>query len=535
MTASVRALEGRFRLGDLDLDVEQRRLVRDGADLELSKLTFRTLHALASAAPDLVTKDELAELVWAGRPVSPETIAQRVKLLRKALEDDARVPHYVEVIRGQGYRWITPVEPQGQTRTHATQFLGNPDSPVGIELSLPTKPSVAILPFDMMGDDDLEHQIFADGLTHDVITQIGRARWLFVVARGSSFMFRGGGVLVQEVAQKLGVRYVVQGTIAFSGNRIGVTAVLSDGVEGVEIWAEHFKGGVDDVFKIQEEISNLIVGSIEVEIEHAEQKRSLFERRSKLDAWSAYHRGWWHLNSFAVDCCDKGEKYFRQSLRLDPNSARTYAGLSTVHWLRAFLELTSDRRGEIQRALELAQRSVGLDSRDPLAHWALGRALHLDQDFVRSVNEFEISNTLNPNFALGKFAQGFAMMHIGAHEESNQVLDSARRLSPYDPMSYAMLGVQAVNNAMLDRFDDAADLSVRGAALLAFYCQMFPVIAAYCNALAERKDLAARYYAELRESRPGYSRDDYFRAFPHQCEADVEKISGAFETLERIH
>ncbi len=535
MPTTSNELQGRFRLGDLDLDVEQRRLVRDGLDLELSKLTFRTLRALASAAPDLVTKDELAESVWDGRPVSPETIAQRVKLLRKALQDDAQVPHYIEVVRGQGYRWITPVEPQGQTRKRATKFLGNPDSPTGIELSLPTKPSVAILPFDTMGDDDLERQIFADGLTHDVITQIGRARWIFVVARGSTFMFRGRNYFVQEVAQKLGVRYVVQGTIGFSGNRISVNVALADAVEGVEVWAEHFGGDMDDVFQIQEEIANLIVGSIQVEIEYAEQKRALLERPSNLDAWSAYHRGWWHLNSFAVDCCDQGEKFFSQSIRLDPNSARTYAGLSTVHWLRAFLELTADRRGEIQRALEQAQQSVALDPRDPLAHWALGRALHLDQNFVRSVQEFEIANTLNPNFALGQFAQGFAMMHIGDHERSNQILDGARRLSPYDPMSYAMLGVQAVNNAMLDRFDDAADLSVRGAALLAFYCQMFPVIAAYCNVLAGRDDVAGKYFAELQESRPGYNSDDYFRAFPHQRDEDVSKIMGAFEVLNRIH
>lgn len=535
MPTSSRVLEGRFRLGDLDLDVAQRRLVRDGVELELSKLTFRTLHVLVSAAPDLVTKYELAERVWAGRPVTPETIAQRVKLLREVLHDDAKNPRYIDVVRGQGYRWITPVERQGETRKSVTQFLGNPDSPTGIELTLPTKPSVAILPFDTMGDDDLEHRIFADGLTHDVITRIGQTRWLFVVARGSTFMFRGGKYYVQEVARKLGVRYVVQGSIGFSGSKISVNVALADAVEGVEIWAEHFGGSMEDVFLIQEEIASLVVGSIEIEIEHAEQKRALLERPSNLDAWSAYHRGWWHLNTFAVDCCDQGQKFFDQSIRLDPNSARAYAGLSAVHWLRAFLELTADRRGEIQRALELAQRSVTLDPRDPLAHWALGRAMHLDQDFVRSIQELEIANSLNPNFALGQFAQAFAMMHIGDHERSNRILERARRLSPYDPMAYAMLGVQAVNNAMLDRYDVAAEQSVRGAALLAFYCQMFPVIAAYCNVLADRRDVAGKYYAELQESRPGYSSSDYFRAFPHQREEDIVKISGAFEALNQFH
>ncbi len=435
MLTSPISSKGRFRLGDLDLDIDQRRLTRQGRDLKLSKLNFRLLHVLASAAPALVTKDELADLVWIGRIVSPATVAQRVKLLREALQDDAKDPRYIEVVRGQGYRWIPAVEPTGRTRKRATQFLGNPDAPQGISLELPSQPSVVVLPIDTMGDNQLDHRIFADGLTHDIITCIGRARWLFVVARGSAFMFRGGEHFVQDVAQKLGVRYVVQGSIGFSGSKISVNVALADAVEGEEIWAEHFGGNVNDFFTIQEEIANLVVGSVEGEIEYAEQRRALLEPPASLDAWSAYHRGWWHLNSFSADCCSQAEHFFNQSARLDPSSARTYAGFSCVHWLRAFLELNDDRDGEIQQALEMAQQSLALDPRDPLAHWALGRALHLCHDFDRSVQEFEIANSLNPSFALGQFAQAFAMMHVGDNERSNQILDSARRLSPYDPMS----------------------------------------------------------------------------------------------------
>ncbi len=526
---------GRFRMGDLDLDVSQRRLTRHGRDLKLSKLTFRLLHVLASSAPSLVTKSELADQVWNGRSVSPETVAQRIKLLREALHDDARHPRYIEVVRGQGYRWIPVVEPKDRTPNSSTQFSGNPDAPLGISLTLPDQPSVVVLPFDTMGDDQLDHRLFADGLTHDIITRISRARWIFVAARGSAFMFHGGEHRIQDVSQKLGVRYVVQGTIAFSGNKISVNAALADAVEGEEIWAEHFRGSVDDIFAIQEEISNLVVGSVETEIEHAEQLRALLEPPANLNAWSACHRGWWHLNSFAPDCCEQAEHFFRQSVRLDPNSSRTYAGLSCVHWLRAFLELNNDRDGEIHQSLELAQHSITLDPRDPLAHWALGRAFHLLQDFAQSVKEFEIANTLNPSFALGQFAQAFAMMHVGDNERSNQLLDSARRLSPYDPMSYAMLGVQAINTAMLGKYDDAADLSVRGAGLLAWQCQMFPVIAAYCNVLAGRDDVAGEYFTKLRNSRPGYDSGDYFRAFPHQREGDIARITDAFQALNKLH
>ncbi len=529
------ASSGRYRLGDLELDVDQRRLMRRGRDLKLSKLTFRTLQVLASAAPGLVTNDELANRVWDGRIVSPETIMQRIKLLRKALQDDARAPRYLEVVRGQGIRWIADVEPLTRRGKEAAEFEGNPEASRDVDLSLPAKPSIAILPFDTMGDENAEHRIFADGLTHDITTSIGRARWLFVVARGSAFKFRGGGHDVREVAKKLGVRYVLQGNISFIGRKISLNVALADAVKRGEIWAEHIYADASDYFKIQEEVANLVVGSVESEVEHAEQQRALLEPAASLDAWSAYHRGWWHLNSFAADCFDLGEHYFNLSQELDPHFARSRAGLSCVHWLRAFLELTDDRDGEIERCLEFAQQSIELDARDPLSHWALGRAYHLCSDFDRSGHEFEIATDVNPNFALAIFARAFAMMHVGDCEKSNTLLQDAHRLSPYDTMTYAMLGVMAVNNAMLDEHDTAADLSVRGAKLLTFYCQMFPVFAAICNTMAGRDDVAQRYFSTLRESKPTYCSSDYFRAFPHQRDQDVAKISQAFESLERMH
>ena len=524
--------EGRYRFGELEVDFDQRRVVRGAEEIKLTKLTFLTLRALASAEPRLITKEELARRVWGNRIVTPDTIAQRVKLLRRALNEDPDAPQYVEVVHGQGYRWIAPVERRPPASKQAADgFLGDPEAPIGLDLALPDQPSVVVLPFDTLGDNGVEHRVFADGLTHDIITNIGRARWLYVVARGSAFMFRGSGHIVQEVGRKLGVRYVAQGSVCFSGPRIKVNAAIADAVEGKEIWAESFRGEVDDVFVIQEEIASAIVGSFESEIEYAERKRSLLKPVASLDAWSAYHRAWWHLNSYTADCCDKAEQYFQRSMQLDPQSARAPAGMSCVHWLRAFLEITDDRAREVDQSLEFAQTSVALDARDPLAHWALGRALHLCHDFGNSVREYEISNQLNPNFALGQFSQAFAMMHVGDFEKSNELLEKARRRSPYDTMTYAMLGVQAVNCAMLEDYDRAADLSVRGAKLLAFYCQMFPVIAAYCNALAGRDADAARYYRELQASRPGYGEEDYFRAFPHQRGEDIARISGALEKL----
>ena len=535
MATPQKYVNGRLRMNDLQLDLDEHRVLRDGNELKLSRLTFRMMQALAFAAPALVTKDELVDVVWDGRVVSPETVAQRIKLLRQALQDDASEPRYIEVVRGQGYRWIPDVVAEPRERVNGTEFLGRPEAARDIDLAPPQQPSVAVLPFDTLGDSKLDHKIFANGLTHDLITSIGRTRWLFVVARGTAFMFQGSGHSAQDAAEKLGVRYVVQGSVMFSGRRIRINAALADARSGKEIWSDIFDGTATDVFGIMEDVVAAIVATIEVEIDRSEQKRASLRHPDSLDAWTAYHRAWWHLNSFADDAFDQGEHFFNETLRLDPESARANAGLSCVYWLKAFLEVTGDRVGDIQRCLEFGRQSVSLDPRDPLSHWALGRALHLTGDFENSVKELEMSTDLNPNFAFGLFSQAFTMMLLGDHERSNEIIAKARRLSPYDPMSYAKLGIQSLNLALLGDVDRAADVSGRGAGLQAIRCQMFPAISALCNALAGRGRTAADYYRQLLSDRPGYRPDDYFRAFPHRREADVETISQAFAYLRKSY
>ena len=525
----------RLVMADLVLDLDQRRLYRNDAEIKLSKLNYAMLRALLHAAPGMLGKDDLADDVWGGRFVSPETVAQRVKLLRRALDDDALNPRYIQVVRGQGYRWMTDVQAVVARSTPASTFLGNKDAAAGLGLERPNKPSVAVLPFDTLGDDNVEHRIFADGVTHDLITCLGRTRGLFVSGRGSSFMFRGSGHPAAEVGEKLGVRYIVQGCILFSGGRIRVNAALADADSGNEIWAEVLRGKAGDVFDIQDEIAEAVAASVEDEIDLAEQRASSLRRPEDLDAWAAYHRGWWHLNQFAADSIGEGERFFRRSIELEPESARAWAGLSCVYWLKAFLEVSGDRNGDINQALEHAGKSVSLDRRDPLAHWALGRALHLAERLEQAAESFEISNQLNPNFSFGKFAHAFVLMLLGQNAASNEVIDSARRLSPFDPMSYAMLGVQATNLALLDELDNAASISVRGAGLQAWKCQMFPVIAAVCNLLAGNEEVARQHYERLLNDRPDYDAQDYFRAFPHQSANNIATLQGAFDSLRRFH
>lgn len=529
-----------FEFADLTLDARQRTVFRDGLRIPLPKLTYELLFALVDAAPALLSHDDLAERVWRGRLVTPETLNQRVLLLRRALGDDAGSPRYLRVVRGQGYQLIPPVRMRLDPGTllpapppaPAGQLDDFVDLSEGIDLSLPEQPSIVVLPFD--ADGDAEHRNFARGLTHDISTRIARTGSFFVIARGSAFRFAPGFQDVREVSRRLGVRYVVQGDVRIAGALVRINVALADAVEGREIWAQNFHRKLEYVFDAQEEITDLVVGAISSEVDLAERQRALFEIPANLDAWSAYHRGCWHMYRFTSEDCEQAERYFALSARLDPNSSRAFAGLSFVHWQRAFLEISPDRTGETQRAFELAQQSVSLNPRDPLGHWALGRAHLLRGEVSESLPELIVATDLDPSFALGQYSLGFALMHAGDTEHSIEMADKARRLSPYDPMSFAMISVRGFNLALTGQYDKAArEMALAERQPNAHYHMV--AIAAVCNVLAGNEDAARRNLGRLHQARPGYGERDFLRAFQLQQPAHTKLVGNAFRRLRRLY
>jgi TolB-like protein/DNA-binding winged helix-turn-helix (wHTH) protein len=532
-----------FEFADLTLDTRQRAVLRGSLRIALPRLTYELLLAIVEAAPQLLTHEDLLERVWRGRVVTPETVAQRVLLLRRALGDDASSPRYVRGVRGHGYQLIPQVRtyPLPQRRParlrngaahECAHFDGDPTAGDEIDLSLPAQPSIVVLPFDSADPDD-EHRNFAQGLAYDIMTRLGRTCSFFVIARGSASRFGPGPHDPRSVGRRLGVRYVVQGNVRFTGSSVAIDASVADAVAGNEIWAEHFQRALDRVFETQEEITGAIVGAISAEVALAEQRRALLENPANLDAWGAYHRGCWHMYRFTPADYEQAQRFFERSLRLDPNSSRTLAGLSFVHWQRAFLEISADRRGEVQRAHELAQHSVSLNPRDPLAHWALGRAYLLRGEVGDAITELTTSAALNPSFAVGQYTLGFALMHAGELTQSVAMADQARRLSPYDPMSFAMIGVRAFSCALAGEFEQAAQLMALSIRQPNAHYHMV-AMAAVCDALAGHENAARRDLRRLQQARPGYGLTHFLRAFPFQQPAHTRLITQAFGELARF-
>jgi TolB-like protein/Flp pilus assembly protein TadD len=528
-----------YQFEQYELDASCFELRHRGRAIAIEPQVYALLLYLIENRHRLVTRDDLNRAIWSGRVVTAATVNSRVKAARRAIGDDGKSQSSIRTFPRMGYRFIAQVTEHrpkrvmsDDARSDVARIVAAGESLDALELTLPDRPSVAVLPFRMTSIRAAAG-LLADGLTQDVISQLGRARWLFVAARGSTFRFRSGPYDPRDIGRALGVRYVVQGDVHILASRIGVYATLADATTGIELWADHFECNLQDVVEIQQRLAEELVGLVEAEIEQVERERSLLKSPESLDAWSAYHRGCWHMYRFTPKDFDTAEHFFQRSLALDPKAPRAYAGLSFIHWQRAFLELTRDRVTEERLALELAQQSLAADPRDPLGHWALGRAYLLQSDLEQAVDELDVSVGINPSSAVGQYSLAYVLMQLGDTTRSLAANDKARRLSPYDAMTFAMYACYAANLKLVGRYEEAAEFATRAARQPNTHYHVV-AIAAVCNVLADRPEAAKAHYARLLAAHPGYTCADYLTAFKHRPEENAALIRRAFAKLEAL-
>lgn len=537
-----------YSFASCELDTAKFELRRNGEVVAVEPQVFDLLVLLVENHGKMVTRDDIIEKVWRGRIVSEAAISSRIKTVRRAVGDDGKAQAIIRTVHRRGIRFVADVTAHpprenalprdvapdsiiGQAASNH-QALAAPvggDEVAGIDLSLPDRPSIVVLPFHMLSGDE-HQQVIADALALEIMTGLARTRWLFVISRGTALLFRGPSRDPQSIARELGVRYVLNGTIQFSGPRVRIHAALTDAIVGRDVWADYFEKAIDDVFAVQDEISSVICGAVESEIEQSERQRALVAPPASLDAWSAYHRGAWHMFQFTPAAYEEAERLLKLAAKLDPGASRVFAGLSFVHWQRAFLEISKDRKGEIEQATEYARHALLLDPRDPQGHWALGRAFLLNQEFDLAIEEIEQSVALNPNFAIGHYSVAFARAMATENARSQDSVKLARRLSPYDLMSFAMMATQALNATLLERHAEGADLADRAARQANAHYHVI-AIAAFCNALAGRDERAAHYLARLAVAHPGYRISDYLRAFPYRDPKVRNLVCGTFRSL----
>jgi len=305
-----------------------------------------------------------------------------------------------------------------------------PPPPSPQVLPLPDKPSIAVLPFANMSSDP-EQEFFADGIAEDVITALSRYPSLFVIARNSTFTYKGHGIDVKQIGRELGVRYVLEGSLRKAENRIRVTAQLVEAENSKHVWAERYDRDLTDIFAVQDEITEAVTIAVAPAIADAELHRAMRKLPGSLDAWAAYQRGLWHLEKANSTDNALAERFFQRAVDLDPDFADGYCGLAMARIRAAAGFATDDLGGASHSAESFARRAVALDSNNAVARSCLSNALFLLGDYQGALAEGALALALSPNLALGYWRRGAAMIFSGRPEEGLRDLKTSLRLEPH--------------------------------------------------------------------------------------------------------
>jgi TolB-like protein len=520
-----------YAFGSMELDLAKVELRDNGEPRAIEPQVFALIAYLAEHRDRMVSRDELFEKLWEGRIVSDSALASRIKSARRALGDDGRAQAIIKTVHGQGLRFVADVRVQHDRAAAGQPAVGDGPEMMTPEASpeTPSRPSIAVLPFRSAGNAEGWSAI-ADGLPHELITELARLRWLFVVARGSSFRLRAHDPDPREVGRLLGVRYCLSGTVEVSGQRLFVTTELVDTRGGDVIWGERYTGNVDDVHGMREEIRASILASLEIQIPLHEANSARLTVPDNLDAWSAYHLGLQHIYRFNHRDNALAAELFGRAVELDATFARAHAGLSFVHFQTAFLRQADDIADALRRARDCAQRGVDLDPLDPFVNFTMGRSYWLEGDLDRALSWLERATSLSPNYAQGIYARALTEIMAGDSDSGGQHVNLAMQLSPLDPLYYAMLSARGLAHIAAGDDRTGAAWAERGARAPGAHV-LIVMIAAAAQALAGDAKQARHWAADVRSRNPALTRDDFFGAFPMRSTSMRTRIAAALETL----
>ncbi|HXZ22955.1 MAG TPA: winged helix-turn-helix domain-containing tetratricopeptide repeat protein [Pseudolabrys sp.] len=485
-----------FLFNNYTLDSERRELRADSAVIAIEPQVFDVLLYLIENRDRVVSKDDLIESVWGGRIVSESTLTSRINAVRKALGDSGEKQDFVRTFARKGFRFVATVE----IKDKAGKALVEQDH---VALTVPQKPSIAVLPFSNMSGDP-EQDPLVDGITEEIITALSRVRWFFVIARGSAFAYKRRETDPSEIARELGVRYILMGSVRHAGDRIRVSAQLIDSNSRGNVWARSYDRALSDIFSVQDDITQTIVGAIEPELGRAERERARIKQRESIDAWSVYQRGMFHLYRYTQDDLVQARKLFKEAIAIDPDLAPAYSAIAEACYYEVVYGFAGSPSDNRSLATETAQKAVALDQNDAGAHCTLGRIRYLCRDYAAAISELELALSLNPSLALAHYGLGAAFVFSGRPHEAFPHLQSAIRLSPQDPNIGSYLVRFAEAKYLVGDDEAAVHFALKALAQPSFQWSRYAILIAALGQLGRREE-AQRYVAEVTEKRPNFS------------------------------
>jgi TolB-like protein/Tfp pilus assembly protein PilF len=453
----------KFIFADHTLDIPRRELMRGSAPVAVAPQVFDLLVYLVRNRTRVVSKDDLIASVWGGRIVSESTLASRLNAARKAIGDNGEEQKLIRTFSRKGFRFVADVRASAEDGA-PTQAAAAPPAEPGETwhrtLPLADRPAIAVLPLANLSGEP-EQEYFSDGISEDILTALSKLRWFLVIARNSSFTYKGKSVPMKQVAEELGVRYVVVGSVRKSGDRVRITAQLNDVVTGSHLWAERYDRALADVFAVQDEITEAIVAAIEPQLYAAENFRARRKPPESLDAWDLVMRGLSHFWRMTREDHAAAQALLERAIAIDPNYAQALAVLAVSRGFGMHVGW-EDRATAAPAAEREAMAAARADSDDPWTRFAMAAAHRNRGRLDESLAEFEAALSLNPNFALAQGTYGLVLTYVGRWQEGANAARRALRLSPRDPFSAIFNGIVAYAEFVGGNYHEAIRLAREG-------------------------------------------------------------------------
>ncbi len=488
---------------DCRLDLARRELWRDERIVATAPKVFDVLVYLLQNRQRVVSRDELIEAVWAGRIVSESTLASHINAVRNAVGDSGRQQRVIRTVARKGIRFVATL--RGSEPADNLQPPAHSDSPADATAdspALPAKPSIAVLPFVNLSGDPAQDYL-VEGVVEDIIAALSHYRWLFVVARNSSFAYKTRVVDVKQIGRELGVRYVLEGSWRKAANRVRLTGQLVDASSGAHHWAGRFESVLDDIFDLQDQITESVVGAIAPQLERAEIERARRTPTASLDAYDYYLRGMAQLHQGSRRSIGEALTNFHSAIDVDAEFSSAYAMAAWCHCWRQVNGWMEDRPNETAEGIRLARRAVEFGRDDAVALTRSGHALgHLAGELREGIALVDRALLLNPNLAAAWFLGAFLRIWCGETDAAIEHLGHAMRLSPLDPELYRMRAGMGLAHLFAKEFDTAASWAEAALRDLPTLLLAVAVLAA-SNALAGRLTEARQTMEKLRQLDPG--------------------------------
>jgi TolB-like protein len=515
----------KFSFDNHILDTELRELRRGGQLIGMQPQVFDLLVHLLKNRTRVVSRDDLIELVWGGRIVSDSTLDSRINAARNAIGDNGKAQRLIRTIPRKGVRFVGAVDEHSDSHPPVAAVVKQDDEQPQRALPLPDRPAIAVLPLNNMSGDPAQ-EYFSDGISEDIITALSKLRWFFVIARNSSFTYKGKAVHMNQIAAELGVRYVVEGSVRKSGGRVRITAQLNDTATGGHVWAEYYDRNLTDVFAVQDEITDAIVRSIEPQIYAAENFHSRRKPPNSVDAWDLVMRALSHHWRLTRPDTILAQALLEKAIAIDPHYGQALSLFATSHMVGAHLGWAN-----IAAAAPIAERAalaaIAADSEDAWAHNALGSVYFSTRRLDHSLAKFELALQLNPNFSLAEGYYGLALSYCGRWQDAYDAAQRAIRLSPRDPSSAIYYGVAAYAQFVGKNYEEAIALSREAIRQRGDLTGAYRVLTVAAG-MAGQIEVAKTALQELRRTQPGISLSWIATQLPWKFDADRERYLEGF-------